>query len=96
MTARAPIFLQRPSHSLSVIGIEWDRKGKRRLLVFDPGYQISSMITPSSPSEMSALRRRLVLSRYRREEQYLQKYRNFETLSLSAANFLVRLNQHEV
>nr|POE94282.1 zinc finger with ufm1-specific peptidase domain protein [Quercus suber] len=38
-TDRMPIFLQRPRHSITVVGIERMTKGKRRLLVFDPAWR---------------------------------------------------------
>ncbi|KAF2103598.1 hypothetical protein NA57DRAFT_32434 [Rhizodiscina lignyota] len=73
-TNRSPIFLQRPSHSLTIVGIERDQNGKRRLLVFDPGYRQ----LPEAARNWD----RLTLYYYRRDERYLSRYSNFETLTL--------------
>lgn len=82
LTTRSPIFLQRPSHSMTVIGIERSHNGQRQLLVFDPAYQPPKVITSCLNAKTLSLRKRLALFQYRRNERYLRRFRNFEILCL--------------
>lgn len=80
-----PIFLQRPRHSLTVIGIERLRNGKRRLLVFDPAWRPPKAITKSQQEgqELASCSRwsaYWILKRYRKSERYLRRFEEFETL----------------
>jgi len=79
-----PVFLQRPRHSITVIGIErlWD--GKRRLLTFDPGYRPPGALRKASNAGYSQLSARLILWRYRKDETYLKRYQSFEALFLNS------------
>ncbi|KAK5135879.1 hypothetical protein LTR08_004528 [Meristemomyces frigidus] len=80
-TNRPPIFLQRPNHSLTVVGIEKTKSGKRRLLTFDPAWQPPSAMREPLPKEgLSRWSARQLLGRYRKSERYLKRYKQFETL----------------
>lgn len=82
-TGRPPIFLQRPNHSLTIVGIERTKSGKRRLLTFDPAWRPPSAITKQLPdSECSGWHARWVLRQYRKSERYLKRYTQFETLTV--------------
>jgi len=81
-TKLAPVFLQRPQHSVTIVGIERLRNGKRRLLVFDPGYRPPTALRKGSGGKHSRLSARLILWRYRRDEAYLKRYNSFEILLL--------------
>lgn len=81
-TLKPPVYLQRPGHSLTIVGLEIMRDGTRNLLVFDPMHQ-----APMLMKEMvDAGPRRIVgpnyklLSLYRRTQHQLQNYADFETL----------------
>jgi len=85
-TTCPPIFLQRPNHSLTIVGIERSPSGQRRLLVFDPAYQPPRAFRRSCQSKFHLLPRsvfvRRVLDSYRRDEGYLKGFKSFETLRL--------------
>jgi zinc finger-containing ubiquitin peptidase 1 len=80
-----PVFLQRPRHSITVVGIERLRGGKRRLLIFDPGYRPPGALRKASDTGYSEVSARLILWRYRRDETYLKRYQSFEALFLDSA-----------
>ncbi|KAL9062129.1 MAG: hypothetical protein Q9157_009205, partial [Trypethelium eluteriae] len=84
-TLMPPIYLQRPGHSLTVVGLEVRKDGSRNLLVFDPMYIVSK--------EMRRLKDGLVrrpqataplLKMYRRGVASLSRYRDFEIVELTA------------
>lgn len=79
------MFLQRPAHSLTVVGMERDRNGRRRLLVFDPAYQPIPLLKPLLCFGKPQLIDRLILHHYRRDERYLKRYPRFEILFLTDA-----------
>jgi zinc finger-containing ubiquitin peptidase 1 len=84
-TQLPPIFLQRPNHSLSIVGLEKLQSGKRRLLVFDPAWRSPSALREKSEEEMAKLtgwQAKLALAQYQKRERYLRKYRRFEALSV--------------
>jgi zinc finger-containing ubiquitin peptidase 1 len=81
-TKTPPVFLQRPRHSITVVGIERLRNGKRRLLTFDPGYRPPGVLRKESDTSYSQVSARLILWRYRRDETYLKRYQSFEVLFL--------------
>lgn len=81
-TSRMPVFLQRPHHSLTVVGIEVSKSGQRSLLVFDPAHRPPGSI--SRPLPRSGLVQRWTAGRalgiYRRSESHLKRFSAFETL----------------
>lgn len=87
-TNASPIFLQRPGHSITIVGIERDRTDNNncRLLCFDPAWQPPSAIQrePTTllqlPPEKSSLSRYRTLKMYRKSARYLKRYDAFETL----------------
>ncbi|GAM84118.1 hypothetical protein ANO11243_021100 [Dothideomycetidae sp. 11243] len=81
ITAKPPIFLQRPRHSLNIIGLEHSRNGKRSLIVFDPGYQPPSSVYQFLSRERQRPPSTRHLTAYRRNHRYLKRYSNFETLT---------------
>jgi zinc finger-containing ubiquitin peptidase 1 len=81
-TKLPPIFLQRPQHSITVVGIERLWSGKRRLLIFDPGRRPPGALRKASDTGCSQVSARLILWRYRRDEAYLKRYQSFEALFL--------------
>nr|POE85524.1 zinc finger with ufm1-specific peptidase domain protein [Quercus suber] len=78
-TDKLPIFMQRPLHSLTVVGIERTTNGKRQLLVFDPAWQPPKAISRES-LRSTMWNGKCVLRRYRKSERYLRKFQGFETL----------------
>ncbi|KAI9661652.1 MAG: hypothetical protein M1821_008890 [Bathelium mastoideum] len=80
-TLRPPIYLQRPGHSLTIVGFEVRKDGSRSLLVFDPMYVVSKEMqrvrdrATRLPRSVSAL-----LRMYRRSQESLGRYRDFETV----------------
>jgi len=87
MTSRPPIFLQRPRHSLTIVGIEVAPSGKRRLIVFDPGYNPPASLVRAMDREDRKVERgkeERVLTYCRRGERYLRRFDGFEILHVQA------------
>ena len=84
-TGLPPIYLQRPHHSLTVVGIEKRKSGSRNLLVFDPAYNPSKemlrLLNPNSTTNVIKSSISLIKP-YRRGTKYLERYHAFETLRL--------------
>lgn len=83
-TSLTPIYLQRPRHSLTIVGIERRHDGSRSLLVFDPGYDPPQDIIRAIGTDTGIKHPKSVLNTYRKSERYLKRYRGFEALQLSA------------
>ncbi|KXS95167.1 hypothetical protein AC578_11163 [Pseudocercospora eumusae] len=81
-----PVFLQRPQHSLTIVGFERTKSGKRYLVTFDPAWQAPSrMSEPLAKDNCKGWKARWLLRQYRKSERYLQRFRAFETLEVSSA-----------
>ncbi|KAF2166929.1 hypothetical protein M409DRAFT_66449 [Zasmidium cellare ATCC 36951] len=82
-TNRMPIFLQRPQHSITIVGIQKMRSGKRRLLIFDPAWSPPSKVrSPLSESDCRGWKGQLLLRRYRKSQRYFGRFKEFETLEI--------------
>lgn len=86
LTLLPPIFLQRPQHSLTIVGISRTVSGKRRLLTFDPAWQAPKAMRGSMGVEKcSGWAARRVLGSYVKGERYLKRFGGFETVSVDCA-----------
>jgi len=85
-TSHPPIFLQRPNHSITIVGIERLRSGKRRLLTFDPAYRPPSVMLKShADGDSKGWAAQRALWRYRKVENSLKRFTMFETLTVDKA-----------
>lgn len=83
-TTRPPIYLQRPRHSLTVIGMEVHKKTRKRsLLVFDPGERPSPRMMRAAEAEGEGGRfeKRVSLRAYRKGMWGLGRWKEFEVLT---------------
>lgn len=78
LTTRMPVFLQRPRHSVTIVGIERNNRGKRRVLVFDPAWRPPAAISKDGAG--GKWEGRMALKRYRKSERYFKKFSAFEVL----------------
>ncbi|KAG9569394.1 hypothetical protein KCU71_g2254, partial [Aureobasidium melanogenum] len=80
-TGKPPIFLQRPNHSLTIVGLIKLRSGKRKLLTFDPAWQPPSLMrVPLTEKHHQDWKLTWLLKQYIKSERYLKRYSAFETL----------------
>lgn len=81
-TNLSPIFLQRPHHSLTIVGFERTKSGQRRLLVFDPAWRPRRLMEPRSATLCSRWIAYWTLNSYSKGERYLKRFKAFETLAI--------------
>ncbi|KAL6851813.1 DUF1671 domain-containing protein [Trichoderma novae-zelandiae] len=87
-TLLPPIYLQRPNHSLTIVGLEKHKGGHAHLLVFDPEFQGSNTVVrlaaKATPRRQSKITR--LLEPYRRSATHLERFKQFEVLYLTRDN----------
>lgn len=83
VTALSPVYLQRPHHSMTIIGIEKQENGSRSLLVFDPAYYPSRSMMRTVSANGNFGQSESLLKPYRRGKKYLTRFAAFETLRLA-------------
>ena len=83
-TQLPPIYLQRPRHSLTIVGFETRTTGERNLLVLDPGLRPSQQMVHAAQAieDGSDFGESVSLKPYRRGKWQLAGYKDFETLTL--------------
>ena len=83
-TIMPPIYLQRPRHSLTIVGMELRANGERILLVLDPGYRPSPRMVHAAQAVENGTDydKRVSLTPYRKDRWQLTGYKQFETLTL--------------
>lgn len=81
-TTLPPIYFQHAGHSMTIIGIEKQKVGGMNLLVFDPMFRDSSVITERRGQKFVYKHPDHALRAYRRGSKYLRRYREFELLRL--------------
>ncbi|TKA64086.1 hypothetical protein B0A49_10140 [Cryomyces minteri] len=84
-TLLAPLYLQQPGHSLTIVGFERHRDGSSNVVVLDPSYETSSAMRAllagkKSSRSLNSGRRNEVMRAYRRGERHLDRHREFEIL----------------
>ncbi|KAL1302551.1 hypothetical protein AAFC00_002933 [Neodothiora populina] len=89
ITNRAPLYLQQPGHSLTIIGLERRKDGSRNLLVFDPGFAPSNTILgfigkQNIHQRLSGRDIDMLMRVYRRGDRELQKYDCLQTITLTS------------
>lgn len=80
-TQLPPIYFQHMGHSMTIVGLEKQVDGKKNLLVFDPTFRDSSVITQRIGTTFMYRHADHVLNAYRRGHKYLKRYREFEVLT---------------
>ena len=89
-TRLPPIYLQRPHHSMTIVGFEIRTNGSANLLVFDPAFSPTPDMRKATRSTVDGTtfhisHPRALLRRYRRGKWQLQRHRDFETLTLTGS-----------
>ncbi|KKY20528.1 hypothetical protein UCDDS831_g04575 [Diplodia seriata] len=79
-----PIYLQQPGHSITIVGYERHKDGKRNLLVFDPMFHTSPGMFKILGRRDIRTHRPEVLQAYRRGDRQLKRHRDYELISLKA------------
>jgi hypothetical protein len=77
-TLKPPIYFQRPGHSLTIVGVEKMKDGKRNLLVFDPMYQVPAAMLAYIEKGRARETNAKLLRLYRRSQNRLYNYADFE------------------
>ena len=85
ITALPPIYLQRPHHSMTIVGIEKRKNASRSLLVFDPAYCPSKEMLRIVSGHRDLKYSDSLVKPYRRGKRYLRRFNAFDTLRLETA-----------
>ncbi|KAM3420408.1 hypothetical protein BST61_g3682 [Cercospora zeina] len=82
-TGLLPLFLQRPGHSMTIVGLHKARPGGRSLLVFDPAWQAPSAMRSSEDlNGQPRWKRNWTLKMYVKTEGYLKRFSGYEILEV--------------
>ncbi len=84
-TDMPPLYFQHHGHSMTIVGLEVDKKGAMSLVVYDPMFNPSKPIKKlvSGGSFRGIKDPHLLMRAYRRDRVYLRKYKEFEILRLT-------------
>ncbi|KAK0813749.1 hypothetical protein LTR02_001405 [Friedmanniomyces endolithicus] len=80
VTQLAPIYFQRLGHSMTIVGLQRNRDGSRELLVFDPSFETSAAMRTLLSGKRSRAQLENLLKPYRRSDQSLARWEEFETV----------------
>ncbi|KAF2095198.1 DUF1671-domain-containing protein [Rhizodiscina lignyota] len=82
-TGLPPIYLQRPQHSLTIVGLEKRRNGSRNLVVFDPMYKTTPALVKLLGRSDISLPHSMAMESCRRWPKNLARYDSFEIFKLT-------------
>ncbi|GAB7323437.1 hypothetical protein MBLNU13_g05889t2 [Cladosporium sp. NU13] len=80
LTQMAPIYFQRPGHSMTIVGMERRTDGERVLLVFDPSYAVSETLRELGSGKFSKSRIDTLMTPFRQDEAKLARYNEYEIM----------------
>ncbi|RMZ15148.1 hypothetical protein D0860_01810 [Hortaea werneckii] len=80
LTQLSPIYFQRRGHSTVIVGLEREKDGARNLLVFDSSFETSRAIRAKLAGKKSQTAVDTILRAYRRSDQSLARYKEFEIM----------------
>ncbi|RMY70788.1 hypothetical protein D0863_05558 [Hortaea werneckii] len=80
LTRLAPIYFQRRGHSTVIVGLERKKDGARNLLVFDSSFETSRAIRAKLAGKKTQTAVDTILRAYRRSDQSLARYKEFEIM----------------
>lgn len=83
VTQLPPIYLQRAGHSMTIVGLERRADGRRSLMVFDPSFETSETMMRLVEGRSVRARPETLLQAYRKGEDRLAEWREYEILALS-------------
>ena len=78
LTTMAPIYFQRRGHSMTIVGLVKNKDGSRDLLLFDPSFDTAPAIWTLLGGELSGSQLGTLLRPYRRSDQSLGRWDEFE------------------
>ncbi|GAB1731152.1 hypothetical protein NU195Hw_g8260t1 [Hortaea werneckii] len=85
LTQLSPIYFQRRGHSTVIVGLERKEDGARNLLVFDSSFETSRAIRAKLAGKKTQTAVETILRAYRRSDQNLARYKEFEIMVPRAA-----------
>ncbi|KAI7319329.1 hypothetical protein KC315_g9777 [Hortaea werneckii] len=80
LTQLSPIYFQRRGHSTVIVGLERKKDGARNLLVFDSSFETSRAIRAKLAGKKTQTAVDTILRAYRRSDQSLARYKEFEIM----------------
>jgi len=80
LTQMAPIYFQRPGHSMTIVGMERRTDGERVLLVFDPSYAVAETFRLLDRGKFSKSQIATLMAPFRQDEAALARYKEYEIM----------------
>jgi hypothetical protein len=80
LTQMAPIYFQRPGHSMTIVGMERRTDGERVLLVFDPSYAVAETFRQLGRGKIAKSQIDTLMAPFRQDEAKLARYKEYEIL----------------
>lgn len=80
LTQMAPIYFQRPGHSMTIVGMERRTDGERVLLVFDPSYAVAETMRRLDRGKISRSQIGELMAAFRQDEAKLAGCKEYEIM----------------
>lgn len=80
VTQLAPIYFQRPGHSMTIVGLERRSDGERNLLVFDPSFAVAEMIKQLANGRVPKSKIETIMAAFRQDTSKLARWKEYEIM----------------
>lgn len=80
ITQLAPIYFQRPGHSMTIVGMEKRSDGERNLLVFDPSYAVAETLRQLGSGRFSRSKIGSLMAAFRQDGEQLARHKEYEIM----------------
>jgi hypothetical protein len=80
ITQMAPIYFQRPGHSMTIVGMERRSDGERVLLVFDPSFAVAETLRQLRNGKFAKSKIDSLMAAFRQDEAKLARYKEYEIM----------------
>jgi hypothetical protein len=76
----APIYFQRPGHSMTIVGMERRSNGERVLLVFDPSFAVAETLRQLRNGKFAKSKIDSLMAAFRQDEAKLARFKEYEIM----------------
>ena len=80
LTQMAPIYFQRPGHSMTIVGMERRINGERVLLTFDPSYAVAQTLRELRSGRFAKSKIDTLMAAFRQDGAKLARFKEYEIM----------------